>query len=163
MFQPSDNPGFLSTMQREVEGGNCEFLLPKFKFELRPSEFGSCACRGKESNLHSHLGGAFALDWVIQKSCAKLWGVRFTSLTDCHAIRVILTYDGSNPVLLRLQMSFMLCAMDIYHPPGVLMRPDCLSRLGANLCYEKLTRKYLNYLYLQFTQASFANCRNYAA
>ena len=72
--------------------------------------------------------------------------MRFTSLTDCYILRFILTYDyaGSNPVLLRLQMRFILCAVDIYHCPGSLMRPDYLSRLGANLCVDELTCKYLN-------------------
>ena len=42
-------------------------------------------------------------------------------------------------------MRFMLVAMDIYHRPGVLMRPDYLSRLGANLCFDELSRTYLNY------------------
>ena len=42
-------------------------------------------------------------------------------------------------------MRFMICAMDIYHCPGVVMRPDYLSRLGADLCLDKLSHKYLNY------------------
>ena len=50
----------------------------------------------------------------------------------------------SNPVILRLQMRFMLCAMDVYHCPGSLMQPDFLSRLGTNLCFDELSRKYLN-------------------
>ena len=37
IFQPSDDPASLATMQREVEGGDCEFLLPKSLLEL-PSE-----------------------------------------------------------------------------------------------------------------------------
>ena len=100
-------------MYCKIQGGDCEFLLPKSKLELRPTGFGFHACRVKEGNLQSHLGEAFALDRAIQKNCAKLWGVRFTSLTDNYALRFILTYDGPNPVLLRLQMRFMLVTMDI--------------------------------------------------
>ena len=73
MFQPSDDPGFLSTMQREVEGGNCEFLLPKSQLELCPTGFGSRACCGKEGSLHYHLGEAISHNWAINKNCAKLW------------------------------------------------------------------------------------------
>ena len=71
--------------------------------------------------------------------------MRFTSLTDNYALRFILTYDGNNPVILRLQMRFMLVSMDIYHRPGELMRPDYLSRLGANLCFDELMRTYPNF------------------
>ena len=78
-------------MQREVEGGKHEFFLPKSTLELRPTGFGSRACCGKEAKLHSHLGEAFALDWAINTNCAKLWGVRFTSLTDYYALCFILT------------------------------------------------------------------------
>ena len=60
--QPSDDPASLAVMQREIEGGDCEFLLPKSKLELRPTGFGSRACHGKEGNLHSHLGEALDLN-----------------------------------------------------------------------------------------------------
>ena len=39
----------------------------------------------------------------------------------------------------------MLVAMNIYHRSGVLMKPDYLSCLGADLCFDELTCKYLNY------------------
>ena len=56
-----------------------------------------------------------------------------------------MTYDGPNPVLLRLQMRFQLLAMDLYHRPGDLMIvPDYFSRCGANLCFDELARNYLN-------------------
>ena len=85
--QPDDDPASLAAMHREILGGDCEFLRPKSILRLRPTGFGSRRCRGKESNLHSHLGEAFALDWAIQKNRAKLWGVRFTSLTDNFSLR----------------------------------------------------------------------------
>ena len=65
---------------------------------------------------------------------------------NCYALYFILSYDGPNPVLLRIQMRLMLWTMDIYHQPADLMvQPDYLSRLHANLCYDELTRTYLNF------------------
>ena len=99
--QPSsDDPASMAEMHREMEGGDCEFLLPKSTLCLRSTGFGSRTTRGRKSSLHSHLEEAFALDWAIHRHRAKLWGVRYTALTDCFALRFILTYDGSNPVLL---------------------------------------------------------------
>ena len=91
-------------MLREMAGGDCEFILPKTTLRLRTTGFGSRTTRGQESCLHSHLGEAFDLDWALHKNRAKLWGIRFTALTDCMALRFIISYDGPNPVLLRLQM-----------------------------------------------------------
>ena len=108
LCQPTDDPESLAAMNRKIAGGKCEFLLPKSKLQLRSTGFGSRASRGREANLHSHLGKGFALDWAINKNRAKLRGVRFTALTDCFALRFILTYAGTNPALLRLQMRFML-------------------------------------------------------
>ena len=128
-----------------MAGGECEFLLPKTTLRLRTTGFGSRATKGREKFLHSHLGEAFALDWAIHKDRSKLWGIRFTALTDCYALRFILSYDGTNPVLLRQQMRFQLWAMDLYHRSGFLMvLPDYFSRTGTNLCFDELTWLYLD-------------------
>ena len=146
LCQPdSDHPASMEAMRREMEGGDCEFLLPNTTLRLRSTGFGSRRTRGREDSLHSHLGEAFALDWAIHKCRAKIWGTRFTALTDCFALRFILSYDGPNPVLLRLQMRFQLWAMDLYHRSGFLMvSPDYMSRVGADLCFDELSRNYLN-------------------
>jgi hypothetical protein len=71
--------------------------------------------------------------------------VRFSAITDCYALPFILSYDGPNPVILRLQMRLMLWAMDLYHRSGkYLFRPDYLSRMGADLHFCELSRLYLN-------------------
>ena len=55
-------------------------------------------------------------------------------ITDCYALRFIMTYDGPNPVILRLQMRFMMWGMDIQHRPDKhLVDADYFSRCGANL------------------------------
>ena len=100
LYQPTGDLASLAAMNRKIAGSECEFLLPKSKLQLRSTGFGSSAARCRKANLHSHLGKGFALDWAIHKNCAKLWGVRFTALTDCFALRFILTYTRTNPALL---------------------------------------------------------------
>jgi len=108
MQADSNHPASIAAMNREMNSGECKFLLPKSTLRFHATGFGSPTTRGRESCLHSHLGEAFALDWAIHKNRAKLWGIRFTALTDCMALRFIMTYDGPNPVLLCLQMRFQL-------------------------------------------------------
>ena len=95
-------------MKREMAGGECEFLKENSKSLLRTTGFGSRKTRGRESSLHSHLGEDFILDWSINMQRAKLQGVRFTAIIDCYALMFILSYDGPNTVILRLQMRLML-------------------------------------------------------
>ena len=145
LCQPNDDKDSIAAMRREMEGGDCEFLTKDSKLLLRTTGFGSRKTRGRESSLHSHLGEGFCLDWAINKNRAKLWGVRFTAITDCYALRFILSYDGPNAVILRLQMRLMLWSMDLHHRNGkFLFSADYLSRLGADLCFDEMSRLYLS-------------------
>ena len=118
-------------MKREVEGGECEFLKAGSKLMLLKSTgFGSRRARDREADLHSHLEEGFSLDWAINHNRAKLWSVRFTAITDCYALRFILSYDGPNPVILRLQMRLMLWAMDLYHRNGFFIPPRLFVSAG---------------------------------
>ena len=92
MCQPNDNPDSMAAMRREMEGGDCEFLRHKFKLLLQSTGAGYRRTCGREANSRSHLGECFALDWAINKNCSKLWGVCFTSITDCYGLCFILTY-----------------------------------------------------------------------
>lgn len=94
--------------------------------------------------LHSHLGEGFAGDWAISKCRHMCFGRRFVWVTDCHAIRFILSYSGGNPAVLRLQMQLMGWDMDIVHRrDGHLIDADYWSRIDADLCYDPLLRRYL--------------------
>ena len=42
-------------------------------------------------------------------------------------------------------MRFMLVAVNICHRSGDSIHPDYLSRIGVDLCFDELTRNYLNY------------------
>jgi hypothetical protein len=65
-------------------------------------------------------------------------------VTDCYAIKFILSYEGGNPAILCLQMRLMCWDVDIAHRPDVeLIDADYWSRLGADLNFDPLYRKYL--------------------
>ena len=65
-------------------------------------------------------------------------------MTDCYAIKFILSYKGGNPALLRLQMRMMCGDVDIVHWPDTeLVDADYWSRLGVDLNFDPLYRKYL--------------------
>ena len=62
LCQPADDPDSLAAMQREMDGGDCEFLKAESKLLLKSTGFGSRKTRGREADLHSHLGEGFSLD-----------------------------------------------------------------------------------------------------
>jgi hypothetical protein len=111
---------------------------------LHPVCFGARRTRGNESQLHSHLGEGFAGDFGINKCRQYIFAQRFVWVTDCYAVKFILSYDGSNPAILRLQMRLMCWDVDIVHRPDVeLVDADYWSRLGVDLEYDPLYAKYL--------------------
>jgi hypothetical protein len=72
-------------------------------------------------------------------------GRRFIWVTDCYAARFLMTYDGSNPAVLRLQMRMMGWDVDIVHRANdFLVDADYWSRLEADLCYDPSFKEYLH-------------------
>ena len=106
-LQPADDKDSLAAMRREIRGGPCELMTSGSTLYLRPVAFGSRKTRGNEKRLHLHLGEGYSGDWGINTCRHLCWGMRFTWATDCYGLKFILTYDGTNPALLRLQMRFM--------------------------------------------------------
>ena len=137
--QPADDAASLDAMTREMSGGTCEFFTSKQGPQLRPIAFKSRKCRGFETRLHSYLGEGFAGDFGIHSFRHYTSSQRFTWITDCYAIKFILTYAGTNPVVLRLQMRLMMWAVDIVHRTGNwLVWPDYFSRLGVDTTFDPL-------------------------
>jgi hypothetical protein len=65
-------------------------------------------------------------------------------VTDCYATKFILSYKGGNPAILSLQMRLMCWDVNIIHRPvSKLIDADYWSRLGADLNFDPLFRKYL--------------------
>ena len=125
-------------------GSDFSFMTKDSKAVLHPVAFGARRCRGNEVRLHSHLGEGFSGDWAMNKCRHMLFGQRFVWTTDCYAIKFILSYDGANPAILRLQMRLMCWDVDIVHRNDhYIADADYWSRLGADLCFDPLFKKYL--------------------
>ena len=131
-------------MHRCMTGGSSDFMTKDSTATLHPVAFGCRRTVGNEKRLHSHLGEAFALDYAINKCQHMTFCQRFVCVTDCYALKFILSYDGKNPALLRLQMRFMCWDMVIEHRNDhCLVDADYFSRVGADLCYDPLLRDYI--------------------
>jgi hypothetical protein len=69
----------------------------------------------------------------------------FIWVTDCYAIKFILSYEGGNPAILRLQMRLMCWDVDIVHRTDTeLIDANYWSHLGIDLDFDPLFCKYLN-------------------
>ena len=142
--QPADDDHSQAAMKRCMDGGDFDFLTKDSKATLHAVALGSRRCRGNEKRLHSFLGEGFAGDWAMNKCRHMCFGQQFIWVTDSYAIRFIMTYDGPNPAVLRLQMRFMCWNVRIVHRNDIwLVAPDYLSRLDADLCYDPLLREYV--------------------
>ena len=142
--QPADDDISIAAMTSQMTGGHFDFMTKESQATLHPVAFGCRHTRGNEIRLHSHLGEGFAGDWSINKCRHMCFGQRFTWVTDCYAIKFILSYDGRNSAILRLQMRFMCWDMDIEHRNDHwLTDADYFSRLGADLCFDPLLKNYI--------------------
>lgn len=93
LLQPGDDPISVDAMKQCMAGNGFDFLTKNSQAVLCPIAFGSRGARNNESKLHSHLGEGFAGDWAINKCRHMCLGQRFVWVTDCYAIKFILTYD----------------------------------------------------------------------
>ena len=146
--QPDNDPVSLAAMLREAEGGPCEFLTNSKDVgappRLRPICMGSRRNKGYETRLHSHLGEGFTLDWAIGQTKLYNWGCRFTNISDCYSLKFVMSYEGNNPVVLRMQMRLMLQNMDIVHRTRDFnVDSDYMSKLATDTRFDPLLQKYL--------------------
>jgi hypothetical protein len=73
------------------------------------------------------------------------WGPRFVWVTDCYAVKFILSYDGINQAILQLQMLLMGWDVDIVHQCNEhLIDANYWYQLDAKLCYDPLFHTYLS-------------------
>ena len=105
-----------------------------------------------ESRLHSHLGKGFSGDYGINKCRQYIWAQRFVWVTDCYAVKFILSYEGTNLAVLRLQMRLMCWDVDIIHRPDVeLVDADYWSRLGVEAIKSVASRGQVAKLQFAYT------------
>jgi hypothetical protein len=142
--QPADDNASMHAMHQCMHGSSFDFMTKDSTALLHPVTFGCCRMRGNKKRLHSHLGKAFAGDVAINKCHHMCFGQRFVWVTDCYALKFILSYDVRNPSILCLQLQFMCWDMIIKHRNDVcLTNVDCFSRLGADLCFDPLLKEYI--------------------
>jgi hypothetical protein len=145
--QPGDDECSLAKTSQYMSGNGFGFMTKDGGGILYPVAFGSRRTRGNEKRLHSYLGEGFAGDWAINKICHMCFGRRFVWVTNCYTAKFILSYDGLNPAILRLQMHLMCWDVDIVHRTNkFLVDADYWSRLNANLCYDPTFREYLQFI-----------------
>jgi hypothetical protein len=113
--QPGTNEASKKAMAAFQAGQDFTFMSKDSSALLSPVAFGNRRCHGNEVRLHSHLGVGFAGNWAINKYCHYLFGTQFVWVTDCYAVRFILSYDGNNPAILWLQMQLMCWDVTIVH------------------------------------------------
>jgi hypothetical protein len=114
-LQPGNDIKFRWAMTRRMEGGKFKFMDKSSKGILHPVAFGCRRTRGNKKCLHSHLGEAFSGNYTINKCRHMCFGQRFTWVTNCYALKFVLSYDGRNSANLCHQMCFMCWDMDIEH------------------------------------------------
>jgi hypothetical protein len=143
--QPDDDDISLELVANFMSGNGFNFLTKTGKGTLHPVAFGGRRARGNEKYLHSYLGEAFCGDYAMNKFRHMCWGRRFVWVTDCYAVKFILSYDGANQAILRLQMRLMGWDVDIVHRRNEhLVDADYWSRLDSDLFYDPTFRTYLH-------------------
>jgi len=102
LLQPDDAASSITAARDYRDGKGFSFITKESQAVLRPICFGACKTGGNETRLHSHLVEGFSGDWGINKCRQYLFAQHFVWVTDCYAIKFILSYEGFNPAVLRL-------------------------------------------------------------
>jgi hypothetical protein len=143
--QPDDNETSLALALQFMSGNGFHFLTKTNGSVLYPITFRSRRTHGNQKFLHSYLGESFVGDWAMNKVHHMCFGCRFVWVTDCYAIKFLLSYDGANQAILRLQMRLMGWDVDIVHCTNdYLVDADYWLQLDLNLCYDPSFKKYLH-------------------
>jgi hypothetical protein len=106
-LQPGNNEALVRAAQNYRAGKGFSFITKGSTATLQPICFGAPKNCGNEVRLHPHPGKGFSGDYAINKCHQYVFGQRFVWVTDCYAIKFILSYEGSKPAILCLQMRLM--------------------------------------------------------
>lgn len=121
LCQPDNSEVSLKAMQHEIEGGDCLFDLNLQSPRLLPVAFGGRKTIGNEQHFHSHPGEALAACFGALKNRHFLWGVIFTLMTDCRAMVWLMSYEGNNHAVKRLQFELLGFWFTIVNRPGGML------------------------------------------
>ncbi len=137
LLQPGNDEASVRAAQDYRASKGFSFMTKGSQATLRPICFGARQSRGNEVRLHSHLGEGFSGDYAINKCRQHVFGQRFVWVTDCYAIKFILSYEGGDPAILRLQMRLMCWDVDI-DCPQTQCRTDRRGLLVTTGCRPEL-------------------------
>jgi hypothetical protein len=142
--QPGTDTTSEQAMAAYQAGQDFAFMTMDSSAMLRLVAFGGRRCCGKEMHLHSNLGEGSAGDWAINKNWHVLFVICFVRVIDCYTVCFILSYDGNNPAILRLQMQLMCWDIDIIHQNDThLANTDYWLQLGKDICFDPYFHDYL--------------------
>jgi hypothetical protein len=99
LLQPGNDEASTNAAKDYLDGKGFTFMTKASRAILHPVCFGARRTRGNEIRLHSHLGEGFSGDYAINKCCSYVFGQHFMWVTDCYAIKFILSYEGGNPAI----------------------------------------------------------------
>ena len=145
LMQPADDEESHRATAHLLETGECVFDLSKNGTRLRPVAFGSRACSDMERLYHSFVGEVACGRWAISQNCQYLWGNKFYWLCDCSAVREILEYDGTIPMICRWAQELLGYDFDVIHRNNRMMVDvDALTRrFGPLIAKHMVIAAYL--------------------
>lgn len=132
-----------------------DILLQKKSGQWSPTAYFSQATNQAESNYHSFELEMFAIVKTIERFHIYLYGLRFTVITDCHALVYAINKANINPRIARWILKLQNYSFNIIHRDGKKMaHVDALSRV-VNLVETLPLEKELEYRQLQDPRLKF--------
>jgi hypothetical protein len=144
LLQPGDDKDSIEAMNKEINGGPCLFdTSTSCKLRLYPIGFSGRKCSTAESYLHSFMNEALAVNFGIDKWRIFLWGKEFTVLTDCRALIWLMSYEGTNAAVRRLQFEILGYWFTICHRSAAANADtDGISRLALDFTIDPALEEY---------------------
>ena len=94
------------------------------------------------------MNEALAVNFGIHKWRVFLWGRAFTLLTDCRALIWLLSYEGTNAAVRRLQFEILGFWFTIWHRPESANKDaDGISRIGVDYSIDPTLAHYYKLAY----------------
>ena len=129
LMKPADNKESMRASKVLTTTGECLFDLSKHGARLKPIAFGSRSCTLAEKNLHSFTGEAASGRWSISQNRRYLWGCHFWWICDCSAIKEVLEYSGTIPMVCRWAQELLGYQFTVVHRSNRMMVDvDALTR-----------------------------------
>ena len=129
LMQPANDEESVAASKILLTTGECLFDLSKNGARLKPIAFGSRSCTLVEKSFHSFTGEAASGRWSIGQNRKYLWGCHFWWVCDCSAVKEVLEYSGSIPMVCRWAQELLGYQFTVVHRPNRMMVDvDSLTR-----------------------------------